>query len=120
MKTNDKIHVKEYLNFLNDDTNHAIIYGNLNKKYVNPIKTCKELAERCNVTPATISNLTTSSSYYLLDKIANEIFDAFYGFFSYNEAEDRKENTDEIIYPRDKYYVLRYLTNYYTDEWLNP
>lgn len=120
MRANDKIYVKEYLKFLNEQTNHAIVYGNLKKEYVNPIKTCKELAEKCNVTTATISNLKTSSTYYLIDKIASEILDAFYGFFSYDEAKTRKENPDEVIYPRDKQYVIMYLTNYYADEWFNP
>lgn len=118
MKANDKIYVAEYLKNLNQCVNHAIKYGNLNKDYVNPI-TCKKLAEYCEVTPATVTNLTTSSSFFLLYRIAEEILDAYYGFFMYDEAKDRREHSDECIYPRDKYYVLSQLTSYYTDEWMN-
>ena len=118
MKANDKIYVSEYLKDLNERVNQTIIYGKLNKDYVKPI-TCKQLAELCEVTPATITNLTTSSKFFLLYRIAEEILDAYYGFFMYDEAKDRIEHPDEYIYPRDKTYVLMQLTSYYTDEWIN-
>lgn len=118
MKPNNKISVSTYLDYLNRETKHAILYGNLNKKYVSPI-TCKELAERCEVTPATISNLNTSSKFYLIYRIAEEILDAYYGYFSYEESKYRKEYPDEIISPRDKSYVLFCLTHYYSEEWLD-
>ena len=118
MRANDKIYVSEYLKDLNERVKHAITYGNLNKEYVNPI-TCKELAEYCEVTPATITNLTTSSKFYLLYRIAEEILDAYYGLFMYEESKDKAEHPDETIYPRDKSYVLMTLTSYYSEEWLN-
>ena len=118
MKANDKIYVAEYLKDLNERAKHACTYHNCNKEYISPI-TCKELAERCEVTAATITNLTTSSKFYLLYRVAEEILDAYYGYFMYDERTAREENPDEIIYPRDKNYVLMCLTSYYTDEFLN-
>lgn len=118
MKDNDKINVSNYLKDLTDLAKEAHIYKGLAKEHVITL-TCKELAKRCEVTPATISNLTTSSKYSLLWKIASEILDAYYGYFMLDENIARKENPDERIYPRDINYVLMYLTNYYTDEWLN-
>ena len=117
MKANDKIYVSEYLKDLNEKVRHARIYGTLDKETVKPL-TCKELAEKCGVTQATISNLTTSSKFYLLHRVADEILDAYYGYFMYDESEYRKENPDEIVYPRDVNYVLMYLTSYFTHEWL--
>ena len=113
MKANDKIYVSEYLKELNER-----VKGFHLDKTVKPI-TCKELAKRCEVTPATITNLTTSSNFYLLYRIAEEIFDAYYGLFIYEESKDKAEYPDEIICPRDVSYVLMYLTRYYSDEWLN-
>lgn len=117
MKANDKIHVAEYLKDLNEKVNHAITYGWIDKKTVNPIN-CKQLAELCEVTPATISNLTTSSKFYLLHRVAEEILDAYYGFFEYDERKARTEYPDENIFPRCKSYILMELTCYYTDEWI--
>lgn len=118
MKENDRIQVAEYLNFLNQEVKHACIYGNLKKDSVNPL-TCKKLAEICEVTPATITNLSTSSRFCLIHKIAAEILDAYYGYFIWDEAKAKKENPDETIYPRDINYVMMYLTNYYTESWLS-
>lgn len=118
MKDNDKIYVSNYLKDLTDLAKNAHRYNGLKKEHVVSL-TCKELAERCEVTPATITNLTTSSKFSLLYKIAGEILDAYFGFFMYDEQTARKENPDELIYPRDKNYVLMYLTSYYTDEWIN-
>jgi len=119
MIANDKIYVSEYLKDLNEKVRHACTYHNLKRDTVRTL-TCKELAEKCEVTQATITNLTTSSKFYLLYRVAEEILDAYYGYFMYDEAEARIENPDELIYPRDKNYVLMYLTSYYTHEWLNP
>lgn len=118
MKANDKIYVSEYLKDLNERVKHAIAYHHLDKGTVKPL-TCKELAESCEVTQATITNLTTNSKFYLLYRVAEEILDAYYGYFMYEESEARKENPDELINPRDKSYVLFCLTTYYTHEWLN-
>lgn len=118
MKANDKIHVADYLNDLNERAKHACIYHNLDKRTIRPL-TCKELAEICEVTPATITNLTTSSKFYLLFRVAEEILDAYYGYFMYDERTAKEENPDELIYPRDKNYVLMSLTSYYTDEFMN-
>lgn len=118
MIANDKIYVSEYLKDLNEKVKHASIYHNLNSDTVRPL-TCKELAEKREVTQATITNLTTNSKFYLLYRVSEEILDAYYGFFMYDEAEARKENPDEINYPRDKNYVLMCLTSYYTHEWIN-
>lgn len=118
MKSNDKIYVAEYLNFLNESANQACTYHHIKKDSYRPI-TCKELAEKVNVTPATITNLNTNSKFYLLFRIAEEILDAYYGYFMYDEKKAKEEYPDEIIYPRDKNYVLMNLTSYYTNEWIN-
>ena len=114
MRANDKIYVSEYLKDLN-----KIVKGyHLDKTSVKPI-TCKELAKLCEVTPASITNLTTSSNFYLLYRIAEEILDAYYPLFMFEESKDKAEHPDETICPRDVSYVLRYLTTYYSKEWLN-
>ncbi len=118
MKANDRIYVSEYLKDLNERVEHACTYHHIKREYITKL-TCKELAVRCEVTQATITNLNTSSKFYLLYRIAEELLDAYYGYFMYDEAEARKENPDELNYPRDKNYVLMCLTTYYTDEWLN-
>ena len=117
MIANDKIYVSEYLKDLNESVKHFSIYHNLDRSTVKPLN-CKELAEKCEVTQATITNLTTSSKFYLLYRVAEEILDAYYGYFMYDETKARKDNPDELIYPRDKNYVLMCLTSYYTHEWL--
>lgn len=118
MKANDKIYVSEYLKDLNERVNHAITYHTLDKNTVKNL-TCKELAEKCEVTGATITNLTTNSKFYLIHRISEEILDSYYGYFEYDESKARKEYPDEVIYPRDVNYVLMQLTTYYTDAWLN-
>ena len=114
MKANDKIYVSEYLK----DLNERVKRYHLEKTSVKPI-TCKELAKRCEVTPATITNLTTSSNFYLLYRISEEILDAYYPLFMFEESKDKEEYPDENLCPRDDSYVLMYLTRYYTAEWLN-
>ena len=114
MRANDKIYVSEYLK----DLNERVKGYHLEKTSVKLI-TCKELAQRCEVTPATISNLTTSSNFYLLYRIAEEIFDAYYGLFIYEESKDKAENPDENLLVRNTSYVLMTLTTYYSEEWLN-
>ena len=114
MKANDKIYVSEYLK----DLNERVKGFHLEKTSVKPL-TCKELAKRCEVTPATITNLTTSSNFYLLYRISEEILDAYYGLFMFEESKAKAENPDENIWPRDDTYVLMVLTRYYTKEWLN-
>lgn len=118
MKANDKIYVAKYLEILNKRVEYAIKRGYINKEYVNPI-TCKQLADYCDVTPATITNLTTSSKFYLLYRVAEEILDAYYGYFMYDEAQDREDHPDECIRPRDKNYILMEIVSYYTNEWIN-
>lgn len=118
MKANDKIYVSEYLKQLNDQVKKAIDYQYVKPDYVEML-TCKELAERCEVTQATISNLTTSSKFSLLFRISEEILDAYYAFFIWSESRAREENPDEFVTPRDKFYVLSTLTCYFTDSWLN-
>lgn len=117
MKANDKIYVSEYLKDLNEKVKYAIAYQHLNADYVRPL-TCKELAERCEVTQATITNLTTSSKFYLLWRVAEEILHAYYGYFNLDEFLTRQNDNDELIHPRDKSYVLMCLTCYYTSEFL--
>lgn len=114
MRANDKIYVSEYLK----DLNKRVKAFHLDRTYVKTF-TCKQLAQRCQVTPATITNLTTSSNFYLLYRISEEILDAYYGLFMFEESKDKEENPDENILPRDVSYVLMYLTRYYTAEWLN-
>ena len=114
MRANDKIYVSEYLK----DLNERVKGFHLDKTSVKPI-TCKELAKHCEVTPATITNLTTSSNFYLLYRISEEILDAYYALFMFEESKDKAEYPDETICPRDVIYVLNYLTRYYTEEWLN-
>ena len=75
MKANDKIYVSESLKDLNERVKHCISYHNFDKDTVKPI-TCKDLVDKCEVTQATISNLTTSSKFYLLFRIAEEILDS--------------------------------------------
>lgn len=110
MRANDKIYVSEYLKDLNKR-----VKGFPSVKKL----TCKELAKRCEVTPATITNITTSSNFYLLYRISEEILDAYYPLFIFEESKDKEEYPDETILPRDVSYVLMYLTRYYTAEWLN-
>ena len=117
MKANDKIYVSEYLKDLNEKVKYAIAYQHLNADYVSPL-TCKELASKCEVTQATITNLTTSSKFFLLWRVAEEILDAYYGYFSFDEAQAKEKDPDELIYPRDKSYILMTLTCYYTHEFL--
>ena len=115
MRANDKIYVSEYLKDL-----YKRVKG-LHLDKLPSVKkiTCKELAQRCEVTPTTITNLTTSSNFYLLYRISEEILDAYYPLFILEESKDKEEYPDETILPRDVSYVLMYLTRYYTAEWLN-
>ena len=115
MRANDKIYVSEYLK----DLNERVKGFHLDKKIVKKIS-CKELAKRCEVTPATITNLTTSSNFYLLYRISEEIFNAYYPLFSFEQSKDRAEHPDETIYNRDISFVLMNLTRYYTAEGLFP
>lgn len=114
MKANDKIYVSEYLK----DLNERVKGFQLDKTSVKTL-TCKDLAQRCEVTPATITNLTTSSNFYLLYRISEEILEAYYALFIFEESKDKAEHSDETILPRDDSYVLMTLTRYYTGEWLN-
>lgn len=115
MKENDKIYVAKYLKDLNDLVENYRAYKGLKKDQVETL-TCKELAKRCNVTPATITNLNTSSKYSLIYKIADEILESYYGFFWLDESIAKKENPDELIYPRDRNYIIMNLTCYYTEK----
>lgn len=117
MKANDKIYISEYLKDLNKKVEYAVSFQHLNKAYNCPL-TCKDLAAKCGVTQATISNLTTSSKFFLLHRVAEEILDAYYGYFNLEESRALKDNPDEVIFPRDVNYVLMSLTTYYTDSWL--
>ena len=105
MRENDKIHVKEYLKDMNEKVDEAVKYRHIKADHIKKLN-CKELAELCEVTPATITNLNTSSKYCLIHKIAGEILDAYYAYYEYQERTERKENPDEIIYPKDLNYVL--------------
>lgn len=118
MRENDKIYIKEYLKGLNMLVDEEIKYRHIKAEYVNKL-TCKDLAELCEVTPATITNLTTSSKFFLLHKVAGAILDAYYAHFEYQERKDREQYDDEVLYPKDLNYVLMCITSYYTDEWLN-
>lgn len=113
MRANDKIYVSEYLKDLNGRVKGFHLDKSVKKL------TCKELAQRCEVTPVTITNLSTSSNFYLLHRISEEIFDAYYQLFIFEESKDKDEYPDETILPRDVSYVLMYLTRYYSAEWLN-
>lgn len=113
MKANDKIYVSEYLKDLNQS-----VKGHHLDKFVKSL-TCKELAKRCEVTPATITNLTTSSNFYLLYRISEEIFDAYCGLFVFQDSKDKAENPDETINARDTAYVMMTLTTYYSEEWIS-
>lgn len=118
MRENDKIYVKDFLNDMNMRVDHAIKYGRLKNDYIKKL-TCKELAALCQVTPATITNLNTSSKFCLINKIAGEILDAYYAYYEYDERVNREQYPDEMIYPRDINYVIMCLTTYYTEEWIN-
>lgn len=118
MIENDKIYVSKYLNELNIRADQAIRSRRIKTDHLCKL-TCKELAEKCNVTPATITNLTTSSKYILIYTIAGEILDAYYPLFDYEECQYRKENPDEFVYPRDINYVIMQLTTYWSGEWLS-
>lgn len=118
MKQNNKIYVKKFLYDLNENTKTAIAFHHVKKDYVR-LLTCADLAKAVEVTPATITNLTTSSKFYLLHRVAEEILDAYYGYFSYLESWERREYPDEILYPKDVNYVLMQLTSYYTEDWLS-
>lgn len=118
MRENDKIYIKEYLKDLNARVDDAIKYRHVKSDYVKKL-TCKDIADLCEVTPATITNLTTNSKYFLLHKVAGVILDSYYSYFEYQEKSDREEYPDEVIYPKDINYVLMCITSYYTDEWLN-
>ena len=115
MRANDKIYVCEYLKDLNKRVKAFYLDKIPSVKKIS----CKELAKRCEVTPATITNLTTSSNFYLLYRISEEILDAYYALFIFEESKDKAEHPDENIYPRDANYVLMTLTRYYTGEWFN-
>ena len=115
MRANDKIYVCEYLK----DLNKRVKAFHLDKMPSVKKLTCKELAQRCEVTPATITNLTTSSNFYLLYRISEEILDAYYALFILEESKAKEDHPDENILPRDDSYVLMTLTRYYTGEWLN-
>lgn len=118
MRENDKIYVKEYLKDMNWKVDEAIKYRHIKEDNVKKL-TCKELAEICGVTQATITNLNTSSKYCLIHKISGAILDSYFVYYEYQERNERKEYPDEIIYPKDLNYVMMCLTSYYTDEWIN-
>lgn len=112
MKNNDKINVAAYLKSLNETTNHLEELNILKKSHVEHI-TCKILAKKCNVTTATISNLTTSSKFSLIYKIANEILDAYYPYFSYLEEKQRINYPNIPLYAKSAYYIILSLTEFY-------
>ena len=114
-----KICINEYLKFLNNEVKHCITYHYIRKDKIKTLN-CNDLAKLCEVTPATISNLNTDSKFSLIEKIANEIYNNYYSYFEYNERKAKQENPEEIIYPRDKYYIIMYLREYYNEDWLNP
>lgn len=115
MIENDKICVAQYLKDLNGMVKYAIDRHYLNADRVE-ILTCKKLAARCGVTQATVTNLTTSSKFFLLYRVAEEIYTAYYCYFLYEEARCRQDDNDELIHPRDISFVLMCLTSYYTRE----
>lgn len=114
MRANDRIYVYNFLKDLNDKVASSPV-----RCRVPETLTCKELAKRCGVTPSTISNLTTSSSYFLLFRIAEEILDVYFPYYSYEESKERHDDPDCSVYPRDKSYIVMALTCYYSDEWLS-
>lgn len=118
MKDNDKIYVAKYLHDINEKVKDEIKFNHVKKDYIEFL-TCKSLAEKVGVTQATISNLTTHSNFYLLYRISEEILDAYYSYFDYLFFYERKEYPDEIISPKDKYYILSCLVTYYSEEWIN-
>lgn len=117
MRDNDRLHVAMFLDDLNDRAAYAVKYHSLKKDSYLPL-TCKMLAEKCEVTPATISNLSTHSNFYLLYRVSEEILDAYFAYFEYDERQTRKDYPDDSIMPRDKTYVLYQLTEYYSEEFL--
>ncbi len=119
MKPNERIYIKRYLNDLNLDVDKALRYGRVKKDYILKLS-CKTLAEKCEVTQATLSNLTTSSKFYLIYRIAEEIYDAYYSYFNYVTDERRKAaiEEDEFFLPYDISYIIYTLTEFYTDLWV--
>lgn len=116
MKDNSKINVAAYLKDLNEITSEAIKHNRIRKEYLEQL-TCKKLAEKCNVTPATISNLTTSSKFSLIHKIADEILDSYYPYFSWSQDNDKKYRPDKLIFPKvNTNYIIMCLTEYYSEE----
>lgn len=120
MEANQKIYVSEYLKYINNRIKKEKVYKYYNRHNENYIKTitCKELAELCEVTPATISNLTTSSKFILIHRIAEEILNTYFAFFYYDEQKAREQNPDTPIQPRDINYIIMQLTEYFTREYL--
>lgn len=117
MKENEKIYVSLFLDRLNEKVEDAKRKGFKDKyiKYLN----CKELANICNVTACTISNLNTNSKFSLIHKICENIYDCYYSYYQYEYQDEKKEYPDEDIYIRDISFVIYELTTYYTSEWLN-
>lgn len=113
-----KIYVAEYLKYLNENVDFHIKRRYILKKSVKKLN-CKELANLCQVTPATITNLNTDSKFSLIYKIASEIYENYYEYFKYAEETDKEEYPDECIMPKDEYYIILQLTQYYTEEWFS-
>ncbi len=111
-----KIYVAEYLKILNEHVDYHIKWHYILKNSVKKLN-CKELANLCQVTPATITNLNTDSKFSLIYKIASEIYESYYTYFKYAEETDKEEYPDECIRPQDEYYIILQLTQYYTEEW---
>lgn len=117
MKENDKIYVSLYLERLNEKVDDAKRLG-FKDKYIKYLS-CRELANICNVTACTISNLSTNSKFSLIHKICENIYDCYFSYYQFEYQQEKKEYPDEEIYIRDISYVIYELTSYYTSEWLN-
>lgn len=117
MREHDKIRMEKYITDLNERVKHARAFYGLKKDYVKPIASCKDLAERCELTPGAIYNLNTSSSFIIIYKVANEILDAYFGLFELEERRERKDDPGCWAIPRDISYVIHIMTDYYTNEW---
>lgn len=117
MKENDKIYVSKFLENLNEKVKEAKRKG-FKDNYILYLN-CKELANLCEVTACTISNLNTNSKFSLIYKISEQIYECYFSYYLFEFDQQKREYPDEEIYIRDKSYVMYELTTYFTDEWLN-
>lgn len=112
--TKEHIDLSAFLKRLYRDIEEHNAYKLRSEKLIYEPLTCAKLAELCEVTPATLSNLSTYSKYALLKDIAVEIHYYYYDYFTqlnfYNMAHPCEDGS--FTYYSDMY-ILDLLTWYY-------